>query len=81
MGNVITLNYFKHKLNKNFVLTTTTKGTYPVHLLHEERQQPNMETPNDHEGWYQDHFFDCSEIHMSTHQFRADDISSSCDPL
>ena len=74
MGNVITLNYFKHKPNKNFVLTTTTKGTYPVHLLDE--RQLNIETPNDHEGLYWDHFFDCSDIHMSTHRFRADDISS-----
>ena len=63
------------------MLTTTTKGTYPVHLLDEERQQLNIKTPNDHEGLYRDHIFGCSDIHMSTHQFRADDISSGCGPL
>ena len=35
MGQVVALNYFKHKHkpNKNFTLMTTTKGTSPVHIL------------------------------------------------
>ena len=81
MGNIVTLNYFKHKPNKSFVLTTTMKGTYPIHLLDNDRERLDTETADNHGGWYHDHFFDCSDIYMGTHHFRADDISSGFGPL
>ena len=37
MGQVVTLNYFKHKPNKNFALQPTLKGVYPVHVLEDDR--------------------------------------------
>ena len=33
MGKVVTLNYLKHKPEKNYVFKPTAKGTYPVHIL------------------------------------------------
>ena len=37
MGQVVTINYFKHNLVKTFALHPTMKGTYPVHLLDEDQ--------------------------------------------
>ena len=36
MGQVVTLNYFKHKPYKSFCLKPTLKAVYPVHVLNEE---------------------------------------------
>ena len=36
MGQVVMLNYFKHKPNKSFSLKPTLKVVYPVHVLNEE---------------------------------------------
>ena len=37
MGQVVTINYFKHNPVKTFALHPTMKGTYPVHLLDEDQ--------------------------------------------
>ena len=51
MGQVVALNYFKHKPDKNFTLTTT-KGKYPVHILESEGMRIEKESENVHSGYY-----------------------------
>lgn len=57
MGQVVTLNYLKHKPDKGFDLCATMKGTYLVHLLDNDRDHINHENFSYHEGLYRDHFF------------------------
>lgn len=77
IGRVVTLNYFKHKPEKHFHLTTTTRGTYPVHHLEsdsqhlEEHQLENLEFKNN--------FFDYEDTHKS-HRIRKTDISKGNAP-
>ena len=54
MGQVVALNYFKHKPDKNFTLMTTTKGTYPVHILESEGSRIENESETVHSGYYHD---------------------------
>ena len=60
MGQVVTVNYFKHNPEKSFALCPTTKGTYPVHLLDDDQSHIQVESAQVHDGMYCDHFFDCN---------------------
>ena len=57
MGQVVTINYFKHNPVKTFALHPTMKGTYPVHLLDEDQVRLSNESEDIHNGMYRDHFF------------------------
>ena len=59
IGNVVLLNYFEYNPNKSFALTTTTRGTYPVHLLDSDQDRLGLETVTCHKGFFHDNFFDC----------------------
>ena len=75
MGQVVVLNYFKHKPDKNFTLTTKTKGTYPVHILESEGTRIKNESRNVHSGYYRDNFFDVKDSHCAVRRSRKHDIS------
>ena len=80
IGNVVLLNYFKHNPNKSFTLTTTTRDTYPVHLLDSDQDRLDLETVNCHKGFFHDHFFNCADTHM-VNRYRANDVSTSQVPM
>ena len=74
-GRVVTLNYFKHLLDKNWFLTATHKGTYPEHLA-EVHQDP----VENNDGYYKNHFFDFPDFRDSQ-RVRRCDISRGTQPL
>ena len=80
MGHVVALNYFKHKPDKNFSLTTTMKGTYPVHLLEEQNDTFDNETESCHSAFYQNSKFDCLDLHKSKCRTQKYDISYTVNP-
>ena len=66
MGRVITLNYFKHKPEKHFHLTTTY-GTYPVHHLEADAQYLQTQTSENVDTVFRNNFFDYEDTHKSHH--------------
>ena len=80
MGQVVALNYFKHKPNKNFALTTTTKGTYPVHILESGGMRIEKESENVHSSYYHDNFFNVKDTHCAVRRSRKHDISNVVHP-
>ena len=80
MGHVVALNYFKHKPDKNFSLTTTMKGTYPVYLLEEQNDTFDNETESCHSTFYPNSKFDYPDLHKSKRRTRKYDISYTVNP-
>ena len=81
MGQVVTLNYFKHKPNKNFALQPTLKGVYPVHVLEDDHARLDNESSAHHDGMYRDHFFDMINVASNLKCCHKDDISKCTVPL
>ena len=81
MGQVVTVNYFKHNPEKSFTLRPMMKGTYPVHLLDDDQSHIEVESAQVHDGMYHDHFFDCINSKPSSFQHHKDDISKRNAPL
>ena len=81
MGQVVTVNYFKHNPEKSFALHPTMKGTYPVHLLDDDQSCIEVESAQVHNGMYHDHFFDCINSKPSSFRHCEDDISKRNAPL
>ena len=81
MGQVVTLNYLKNKLDKGFDLCATMKGTYPVHLLDDDRKCINDENYCSHEGFYRDHFFDMINPNWNLYRCSKDDVSCKKAPM
>ena len=79
IGRVVMLNYFKHKRNKNYVLTATLKPKYPPQLAEDERQRLETETAEDHHGIYRDNVFDLTDAHKSQ-RCRRSDITTGINP-
>ena len=79
MGRVVTLNYFKHKPEKHFYLTTTTHGTYPVHHLEADAQDLQMQTSENVDTVFRNNFFDYEDTHKS-HRVCKTDISKGNAP-
>ena len=79
MGRVVTLNYFKHKPEKHFHLTTTTHGTYPVHHLESDAQDLVRHKSQNLECAFKNNFFDYEDTHKS-HRVRKTDISKGNAP-
>ena len=79
MGRVVTLNYFKHKPEKHFHLTTTTHGTYPVHHLESDAQDLVRHKSQNLECAFKNNFFDYEDTHKS-HLVRKTDISKGNAP-
>ena len=80
MGHVVALNYFKHKSDKSFSLTTIMKGTYPVHLLEEQNDTFDNETESCHSTFYWNSKFDYLDLHKSKHRTQKYDISYTVNP-
>ena len=74
MGRVVTLNYFKHKPEKHFHLTTTMHGTYPVHHLEADAQDLQTQTSENVDTVFRNNFFDYEDTHKS-HCVHKTDIS------
>ena len=72
MGRVVTLNYFKHKPEKHFHLTTTTHGTYPVHHLEADAQDLQTQTSENVDTVFRNNFFDYEDTHKSHHVHKTD---------
>ena len=81
MGQVVTLNYLKHKPDKGFDLCATMKGTYPVHLLDDDWHRINHENFSDHKGLYRDHFFDMINPNKIFYRCHKDDVSKNKAPM
>ena len=79
MGRVVTLNYFKHKPEKHFHLTTTTHGTYPVYHLEADTQDLQTQTSENVDTVFRNNFFDYEDTHKS-HHVRKTDISKGNAP-
>ena len=79
MGRVVTLNYFKHKPEKHFHLTTTTHGTYPVHHLEADAQDLQTQTSENVDTIFRNNFFDYEDTHKS-HCVCKTDISKGNAP-
>ena len=79
IGRVVMLNYFKHKRNKNYVLTATLKPKYPPQLAEDEHQRLETETAEDHHGIYRDNVFDLTDAHKSQ-RCRRSDITTGINP-
>ena len=79
IGHVVALNYFKHKPDKNFSLTTM-KGTYPVHLLEEQNDTFDNETECCHSTFYWNSKFDYLDLHNSKHRTQKYDITYTVSP-
>ena len=57
-GRVVLINYFKHKRDKNYVLSATIKGKYDIKLAQDNFQQYVTECASHHKGLFKNHFFD-----------------------
>lgn len=80
LGRVVSVNYYKHKPDKSYVLLPTTKGTYPVHLLeHDKQQVESAEKPENQ--YYKDHHFDKMDQHLALNRVRRQDITTGIAPL
>ena len=72
MGRVVMLNHFKHKRDKNYMLTATLKPKYPPHLDEGDMARYTEETENEFKGTFKDHFFDYKDCHKSQRCRRSD---------
>ena len=70
MGQVVHLNFYKHKCDKNYVLGATRKKKYPVHIaLENELALLDDDTEATD---YKNHFFDYPDTHKSFRVRRRD---------
>lgn len=74
LGKSVLLNYFKHKPDKGYELQPSTKGTYPIHLMDFDANNPYGN------GFYRNHLFDYVDEHAS-HRCRQYDISTGLCPM
>ena len=79
MGRVVMLNFFKHKRNKNYVLTLTLKPKYPPQPAEDDRQRLQTETADEHEGMFRDNPFDIRDAHKFQ-RCRRHDITTGIKP-
>ena len=56
-GHVVLINYFKHKRDKNYVLSATIKGKYDIKLAEDDFQQYVTECASHHKGVFKNLFF------------------------
>ena len=80
MGEVVLLNHYKHKCDKNYSLGATKKRKYPVHHALEDKARYNSETVDSHVGMYRDHYFDYPDLHKSN-RVRKRDITTGLQSL
>ena len=76
-GKSVQLNYFKHKPNKKYALSATTKNVYPVH--HTLDMTEKILEGHTIDG-YRNHHFDYPDLHASN-RVRKDDITYGRKPL
>ena len=80
MGRVVPFNYFKHNPNKNYAITMTMKGTFPVQLAEFHKTELQEDTEENHTGFYCNHFLDYPD--QDTLQWcRHEDITTGLWPL
>ena len=58
LGRVVLINFFKHKCNKNYFLSTTVKGKYEIKLAENNLRRYIRESSYNHTCMYRDHYFD-----------------------
>ena len=75
MGQVVMLNYFKHKCDKPYQLRATLKPKYPPYLAENDQDRLLGETCENYDGYYRDHFFDFADA-QKKHGCRRDDITT-----
>ena len=79
MGQVVLLNYYKHKCDKNYSLGATKKKN-PVHVAMESKLRYGSETVESFSGCYRDNMFDFPDQHKSS-RVRKRDISTGLQSL
>ena len=72
MGQVVLLNHYKHKCNKNYSLGAAKKKKYPVHLAMESKLRYGSETVESFSGCYRDNIFDFLDQHKSSRVWKRD---------
>ena len=75
LGHVVLINYFKHKCNKNYFLSSTVKGKYEIKLAENNLHRYIRESSYNHDGMYRDHFFDFPN-ELNSQRVRRDDITT-----
>ena len=80
MGQVVLLNHYKHKCNKNYSLGATKKKKYPVHIASDKKLQYEVETDECYTGMYRDNLFNFPDLHKS-HRVRKRDITTGLQSL
>ena len=74
-GCVVLINYFKHKHDKNYVLSAMIKGKYDIKLAEDDFQRYVTECASHHKGLFKNHFFDYPN-QLKSHRVRRDDITT-----
>ena len=74
-GHVVLINYFKHKCDKNYVLSAMIKGKYDIKLAEDDFQRYVTECASHHKGLFKNHFFDYPN-QLKSHRVRRDDITT-----
>ena len=75
LGCVVLINFFKHKRNKNYFLSTTVKGKYEIKLAENNLRRYIRESSYNHTGMYRDHYFDFPN-ELNSQRVRRDDITT-----
>ena len=55
-GHVVLINYFKHKCDKNYILSATIKGKNDIKLAEDDFLQYVTERARNHKGLFKNHF-------------------------
>ena len=74
-GRVVLLNHFKHKRDKNYVLSATIKCKYDIKLADEDCLKYANETIQHHDGLFKNHFFDYPN-QIKSQRVRKTDITT-----
>ena len=75
LGRVVLINFFKHKRNKNYFLSTIVKGKYEIKLAENNLHRYIRESSYNHAGMYRDHYFDFPN-ELNSQRVWRDDITT-----
>ena len=74
-GRVVLINFFKHKHDRNYFLSTTVKGKYEIKLAEHYHRRYIRESSFNYMGLYRNHFFDFPN-ELTSHRVRRNDITT-----
>ena len=69
------INHFKHKHDKNYYLSATTKFKYEIKLAENDEKHYDEENVDQFTGMYRNHLFDYPN-ELKSHRVRRDYIST-----